>query len=435
MQATITRQASVASLENLKVRISSGQARICVIGLGTVGLPQLLTAAEAGFATVGVDTDIAIVDAIDRGVSPDADTDPKRLRQMVGGGRLKATADFDAVWDSDCVAVCVPTSWSSNAGPDLSAVRNAVREVSRRLDSPKLIVLESTMPPGSTREVVLPILEAEGREVGSDFCLAFAPERLDPGNTRFSILDIPKVVGGITPKCTALAARFYSKLGMKVHPVSCPEVAEATKVFENTFRFVNIGLANELAQLCNSLRISPREVLNAAGTKPFGFMRHSPGPGVGGRCIPMASRYFRWTAQRQGVAVQITDAAIAVNDRAPELVVNQTLARVRHALAEQRRPIVLIVGMAYKPGVGDVRGSVALTIASLLGSTGVHVEYHDPFVPAVTISGEPLVSLPLTEDLIRSADCVLILCPHPGIDYEAIRKHSRYVIDPGRTLI
>ena len=434
MQATIT-EVAAASLERLERRLDSGAARICVIGLGTVGLPQLLAAAEAGFAAVGVDTDIATVDAIDRGVSPDAETDARRLRQMVASGRLKATTGFDAVRDSDCVTVCVPTSWSSDTGPDLSAVLSAVREVSRRLDSPKLVVLESTMPPGSTRDVVLPLLASQGREVGSDFCLAFAPERLDPGNTRFSILDIPKVVGGVTPKCTALAARFYSKLGMRVHPVSCAEVAEATKVFENTFRFVNIGLANELAQLCNSLGVSPREVLDAAGTKPFGFMRHSPGPGVGGRCIPMASRFFRWTAQRQGIAAQITDAAIAVNDHAPELVVSQTLARVRHSLAEQRRPMVLLVGMSYKPGVGDVRGSVALTIASLLGGTGVHVEYHDPFVPAVTINGEPLVSLPLTEDLIRRAACVVLLCPHPGIDYEAIRKHSRYVIDPSRTLV
>ena len=434
MQATIT-QAAAASLEHLDHRLAGGQARICVVGLGTVGFPQLLAAAEAGFAAVGVDTDIAVVDGIDRGVSPEGDTDPKRLRQMAGAGRLKATTDFDAVRDSDCVAVCVPTSWSPEAGPDLSAMISAVREVSRRLHSPKLVVLESTMPPGSTRQVVLPLLESAGLEVGSDFCLAFAPERLDPGNTRFSIRDIPKVVGGVTAKCTALAARFYSKLGMEVHPVSSPEVAEATKVFENTFRFVNIGLANELAQLCDSLRISPREVLDAAATKPFGFMRHSPGPGVGGRCIPMASRYFRWTAQRQGIGVQITDAAIAVNDRIPELVVYDTLIRVSHVLARQRRPVVLIVGMAYKPGVGDVRGSVALTIASLLRDAAIHVEYHDPFVPAVTINGEPLVSLPLTQDLIRRADCALILCPHPGIDYEAIRKHSRCVIDPSRTVI
>ena len=434
MQAAVT-QASVAGLELLNRRLATSEARICVVGLGTVGLPQLLSAAEAGFAAVGVDTDIAIVDALGRGQSPDSDTHPGRLRQMAKAGRLNATTDFDAVSDSDCVLVCVPTSWSPSSGPDLSAVMNAVREVGRRLDSPKLVVLESTMPPGSTRQVMLPLLESEGREVGSDFCLAFAPERLDPGNKRFSILDIPKVVGGITAKCTALATHFYTMLGMKVHPVSCPEAAEATKVFENTFRFVNIGLANELAQLCDSLGISPREVLDAAGTKPFGFMRHLPGPGVGGRCIPMASHYFRWTARRQGVPVQITDAAIAVNDSAPEQVVNQTLARVRHALAGHRRPVVLIIGMAYKPGVGDVRGSVALPIASLIASAGTHVEFHDPFVPAVTVNGEPLVSLPLTRDLIRRADCTVILCPHPGIDYEAIKRHSRYLIDPTRTVL
>jgi len=211
-------------------------------------------------------------------------------------------------------------------------------------------------------------------------------------------------------------------------------VAEATKVFENTFRFVNIGLANELAQVCGSLHISPREVLDAASTKPFGFMRHSPGPGVGGRCIPLASRYFRWTAQRHGTGAKITDAAIAVNDHKPQLVAKAAMASVHQALAGQMRPVVLIVGMAYKPGIGDVRGSVALTIASLLKDAGIRVQYHDPFVPTITIGGEQLESLPLTEDSIRSADCTLILCPHDGIDYETIREHSRCVLDPTNTV-
>jgi UDP-N-acetyl-D-glucosamine dehydrogenase len=423
-------QALVTSLEHLDRRLASGDAQVCVIGLGTVGLPQLLAAAEAGFPTVGIDIDTTITDRINRGVSPEVDTDPELLRQMVAGGRLKATTDFDAVCDSDCVVFCVPTSWSPEASPDLSAVTSAAREVGQRLRSPKLIVLESTVPPGSTRQVILPLLESGGLAVGSDFCLAFAPERLDPGNTSFSTLDIPKVVGGITPTCTALASRFYSRLTIEVHPVSSPEVAEATKVFENTFRFVNIGLANELAQVCSSLRISPREVLDAASTKPFGFMRHSPGPGVGGRCIPLASRYFRWTAQRQGVRAKITDAAIAVNDRRPELVAKETVARVHEALAGQARPVVLIVGMAYKPGVGDVRSSVALTIASLLKDAGICVQYHDPFVPTIAIDGERLASLPLTEVSIRSADCTLILCPHDEIDYETIKTHSRCVLDP-----
>jgi UDP-N-acetyl-D-glucosamine dehydrogenase len=427
-------QALVTSLAHLDRRIADGEAQVCVIGLGTVGLPQLLAFAEAGFAAVGIDIDTATADNINRAVSPEADVDPELLRQMVIGRRLKATTDFDAVYDSDCVILCVPTSWSPEAGPDLSAVMSAVREVSQRLRSPKLIVLESTVPPGSTRQVVLPLLESGGLQGGSDFCLAFAPERLDPGNSSFSVLDIPKVVGGITETCTALASRFYSKLGIDVHPVSSPEVAETTKVFENTFRFVNIGLANELEEVCNSLRISSREVLDAASTKPFGFMRHSPGPGVGGRCIPLASRYFRWTAQRQGVGAKITDASIAVNDHKPELVAKETVAHVHQAPAGQARPVVLIVGMAYKPGVGDVRGSVALTTASLLKDAGIHVQYHDPFVPTIAIDGERFASVPLTEDSIRTADCTLILCPHHGIDYEAIRTHSRCVLDPTNTV-
>ncbi|KPK45957.1 MAG: hypothetical protein AMJ77_06600 [Dehalococcoidia bacterium SM23_28_2] len=427
-------QASATDLEHLDFRLATGEAQVCVIGLGTVGLPQLLAAAEASFAAVGVDIDSTIADEINRGVSPWEDTDSERLQQMVGCGRLKATTDFDAVSDSDCVVVCVPTSWSLEGRPDLSAVISAVEEIGRRLRSPKLVVLESTVPPGSTRRVILPLLESGGLEVGSDFCLAFAPERLDPGNKSFSTVDITKVVGGITPTCTALAACLYAELGIEVHTVSSPEVAEITKVFENTFRFVNIGLANELAEVCGSLGISPREVLDAAGTKPFGFMRHSPGPGVGGRCIPLASRYFRWAAQRQGVGARITEAAIAVNDEKPVLVAKETVARVHSALAGRARPTVLIVGMSYKPGVGDVRGSVAPTVASLLKAAGIDVQYHDPFVPTVAINGERLASLPLTEDSIRSADCTLILCPHNGIDYEAIRKHSRCVLDPTNTV-
>ncbi|MGQ9571936.1 MAG: nucleotide sugar dehydrogenase [Dehalococcoidia bacterium] len=427
-------QALATSLEDVDRRIASGEAQVCVIGLGTVGLPQLLVAAKAGFPAVGIDVDASLVERINGGISSEADTDRERLRQALTSGRLRATTDFDAVCDSDCVILCVPTSWYANAGPDLSAVTSAVQEVARRLRSPKLIVLESTVPPGSTRQVVLPLLETGRLEVGSDFCLAFAPERFDPGNKRFSILDIPKVVGGITPTCTALAARFYSKVGVEVHPVSSPEVAEITKVFENTFRFVNIGLANELALLCNSLGISPREVLDAASTKPFGFMPHSPSPGVGGRCIPLASRYFLWTAQRQRVPAKITDAAIAVNGQKPELVAKETLARVREAVTGRAQPLVLIVGIAYKPGVGDVRSSVALTVASLLKHAGVRLQYHDPLVPTVAINGERLTSLPLTEDSIRSADCTLILCPHPGIDYGAIRRHSRCIVDPTNTV-
>lgn len=426
-------QASVTSLEHLERRIASGEAQVCVVGLGTVGLQQLMASAEAGFPVVGIDADSTVVDSIRRGVDPQADAGSERLRQMVGA-RLKVTTDFDAVLDCDCVLICVPTSWSREAAPDLSAVTSAVREISRRLRGPKLILLESTVPPGTTRQLVLPLLESGGSECPTDCYLASAPERLDPGNSSFSACDIPKVVGGIGEACTDLATRFYSKMGIEVHPVSSPEVAEATKVFENTFRFVNIGLANELAQVCDSLGVSPWEVMDAASTKPFGFMRHSPGPGVGGRCIPLASRYFRWTAQRQGVGAQITDAAIAVNDHTPELVAKETVAHVRQAGTGQARPSVLMIGMAYKPGVSDVRESVAITVASLLKNAGIHVEYHDPLVPTVDVDGEPLASVPLTEESIRSADCTLILCPQKGIDYEAIKENSRCILDPTGTL-
>jgi UDP-N-acetyl-D-glucosamine dehydrogenase len=411
-------QAPVTTEEHLHRRIAAGGAQVCVIGLGTVGLPQLEATAEAGFRAVGIDASEAVVD---------------RVRTM-GDATLNATTNFDAVRDSDCVLICVPTSWSRETGPDLSAVASAVREVRRHLRGLKLIILESTVPPGTTRELVLPLLESGGSELGPDFHLAFGPERLDPGNRSFSVQDIAKVVGGVTEACTDLAARFYSRLGLEVHPVSSPEVAEATKVFENVFRFVNIGLANELAQVCDSLGVSPTEVLDAASTKPFGFMRHSPGPGVGGRCIPMASRFFRWAARRHGAGVRITDAAIAVNDIMPELVAQETLTHVGQTGGRQTRPLVLIIGMAYKPGVADVRGSVALSVAGLLKDAGARIEYHDPLVPIVDVGGEPLASVPLTEKSIRSADCTLILCPQKGIDYEAIKEHSRHIVDPTGTL-
>lgn len=422
-------QAPTIRLDRLDRRIAAGEAQVCVVGLGTVGLPQFQAATQAGFPAVGIDADRAVVERIRRCASPHADTGSKRSRPIAGAG-LNATTDFDAVRESDCVLVCVPTSWSPETGPDLAAVTSAIREISRRLGEPKLIILESTIPPGTTRQVVLPLLESGGSELGSDFYLAFSPERLDPGNRDFSVQDIAKVVGGVTEPCTNLAVRFYSRMGLEAHPVSSPEVAEATKVFENVFRFVNIGLANELAQVCESLGVNPWEVLDAASTKPFGFMRHSPGPGVGGRCIPMASHFFRWTARRHGVGAQITDAAISVNDRMPELVARETLARVRQTRSGPEPPLALIVGMAYKPGVGDVRGSVALSVAGLLGDAGIRIEYHDPLVPIVDIDGEPLASLPLTDELIRSADCTLILCPQKGIDYKAIREHSRHIVDP-----
>ena len=418
---------------DLESRIAAGEARVCVVGLGTAGLPFLTVAAAAGFPAVGVDVDEGVVDAINRGEPPQTDADAELLGHLVGQGRLVATTDFSALADQDCIVVSVPTSSSAEGEPELGAVTSVAREAALRLRRGQLIVLESTVPPGTTRGVVLPILESGGQKVGSDFFLAFSPERIDPGNASFSVHDIPKVVGGVTEACTAVAARFYARVVAEVYPVSSPEVAETAKVFENTFRFVNISLANELSQLCDSLGISASEVLDTASTKPFAFMRHSPGPGVGGRCLTMASHYFRWAAERHGADSKIVNAAIELDALIPGLLAKEVLGSGGGS-ATGGGPLVLLIGMAYKPGVSDYRGSTAPVVASALKRAGAVVQYHDPLVPAVTIDGEELTSLPLTPEVIQKADCVVVLCPHRTIDYDAIRTYARRIVDPTNTV-
>jgi len=417
----------------LESRIAGGEARVCIVGLGTAGLPFLTVAAAAGFPAVGVDVDEGLVDAINRGEPPPTDADVELLGRLVEQRRVTATTDFSALAEQDCIVVSVPTSSSAAGEPELGAITAVAREAALRLRRGQLIIIESTVPPGTTRGVVLPILEAGGLRVGSDFFLAFSPERIDPGNASFSVHDIPKVVGGVTDACTSVAARFYERVVAKVYPVSSPEVAETAKVFENTFRFVNISLANELAQVCDSLGISASEVLDAASTKPFAFMRHSPGPGVGGRCLAMASHYFRWAAEQHGADSRIVNAAIELDALIPELLAKEVLGGGGGSVTGGG-PLVLLIGMAYKPGVSDYRGSTAPVVASALKKAGAVVQYHDPLVPAVTIDGERLTSLPLTPDVIRKADCVVVLCPHRTIDYDAIRTYARRIVDPTNTI-
>jgi len=417
----------------LESRIAGGEARVCVVGLGTAGLPFLAIVAAAGFPAVGVDVDENLVDAINRGEPPPTDADVELLGRLVEQRRLSATTDFSALAEQDCIVVSVPTSSSAAGEPELGAITAVAQEAALRLRRGQLIIIESTVPPGTTRGVVLPILEAGGLSVGSDFFLAFSPERIDPGNASFSVHDIPKVVGGVTDACTSVAARFYERVVAKVYPVSSPEVAETAKVFENTFRFVNISLANELSQVCGSLGISASEVLDAASTKPFAFMRHSPGPGVGGRCLTMASHYFRWAAGRHGADSKIVNAAIEVDALIPELLAKEALGSGGES-ALGGGPLVMLIGMAYKPGVSDYRGSTALAVASILRRAGAVVQYHDPLVPAVTIDGEELTSLPLTPEVVRKADCVVVLCPHRTIDYDAIRTYARRIVDPTNTI-
>jgi UDP-N-acetyl-D-glucosamine dehydrogenase len=292
-----------------------------------------------------------------------------------------------------------------------------------------LVVLESTVPPGTTRGLLKPLLEASGLAAGEDFYLAFSPERVDPGSKSHPVESIPKLVGGVSEQCSALASGLYSRVNESVHTVSGPEVAELAKVFENTFRFVNIGLVNELALLCSAMDLDVQEVITASSTKPFAFMAHRPGPGVGGRCIPMAPRYLSWVAAQTGRQLPVTEAAIRVNDGMPSHVAE----RVEALLAQRgdaRDAEVLVLGVAYKPNVDDVRGSVAIDVIAELTRRGLRVTYHDPYVPFIRLDNAEMVSEALTESLLERVDCVLLLCPHDNLDYKRLVSASTLIVDP-----
>jgi len=408
----------------LTEQIRSRTATVAVVGLGVAGLEQALLFARAGFKVTGIDADetrVAALKLTHNGVRPVRSTKQPAL--------VNVTNNYDVLSRADCVILCVPTSNNEDGSPSLEALTSAGRHVAGRLRSGQLVVLESTVPPGTTRGVLLPLLEASGLKVGRDVSLAFSPERFDPGNKAHALESIPKLVGGLTPECTTLAAELYGCVANSVHIVSSPEVAELAKVFENTFRFVNIGLVNELALLCGALELDVQEVITASSTKPFAFMPHRPGPGVGGRCIPMAPRYLSWVASEAGQELPITQASIEVNDAMPARVA----ARVRALLAERgidERADVLLLGMAYKPNLDDTRGSVALKVAAELIRAGNNVLYHDPYVPVLSIDGVELSSRPLDRALVECVACTVLLCPHDDVDYGLILRSARLVVDP-----
>ena len=396
---------------------------MAVIGLGVVGLEQALLFARSGFRVTGIDTDTERVRALKHtynGVRPTRPTKEPRLAEV--------TNDFDAMVRADCIILCVPTSHNDDGSPALEALQRAGRDVAGRLRSDHLVVLESTVPPGTTRGVLLPILETSGCRAGVDFFLAFSPERVDPGNTTHALQSIPKLVGGLTGICTTRAAELYRCVADSVHTVSSLEVAELAKVFENTFRFVNIGLVNELALLCGKLDLDVQEVITASSTKPFAFMPHRPGPGVGGRCIPMAPRYLSWVAAEAGQELPVTRASIEVNDAMPSRVA----ARVQALLAERGATdaVVLLLGMAYKPNLDDTRGSVAPRVAAELMRAGQRVVYHDPHVPSLVIDGVELHSQPLDGALLKRVACAVVLCPHDAVDYALVVQRANFVVDP-----
>jgi UDP-N-acetyl-D-glucosamine dehydrogenase len=402
------------------------RAEVAIVGAGYVGLPLGQAFAEAGVPAVLVDVDAERVEAIGRGESYVEDVPSSTLRPLVEAGALAATTDYDAVREADSVLVALPTPLSPNREPDLSIMLDAVAELAPRLRKGHLFVLESTTYPGTTREKVLPLLAAGGLEVGKDFFLAYSPERVDPGRTDWTAKTTPKIVGGITPACTERALALYRQAVETVFALSSPEAAELTKLLENIFRAVNIALVNELAQLCDRMNVDVWEVVDAAATKPFGFMSFKPGPGLGGHCLPVDPFYLSWKAREYDFYTEFIELAGKINENMPYFC----LEKITRALNSQEKAVkgshIHLVGVAYKADVGDLRESPALKLIELLRDEGADVSYHDPHVAELPAHG--LASQGLDGALAR-ADCVAIVTAHSGIDYDGLIDRARLVVD------
>lgn len=413
----------------LREGISARSLHVGIIGLGYVGLPLATTFAEAGFRVTGIDVDQKKVDSANRGESYIPDILSSTLQSLIGSKRIDFTTDFAALEDIDAISICVPTPLRKTRDPDISYIISAVQQVRAHLHPGQLIVLESTTYPGTTDEVLLPELESTGLKVGNDFFLAFSPERIDPGNPDFETRNTPKVVGGMTPACTELAQAFYGAAIEQVVPVSSPRVAEMTKLLENTFRAVNIGLVNEIAIICEKLSIDVWEVIDAAATKPFGFMRFLPGPGLGGHCIPVDPHYLSWKLKTLDYTARFIELAAEINSSMPHYVVN----KISEALNEQRRSFngatVLVLGVAYKRNVGDMRESPAIDIIQDLLTRKAVVLYNDEYVPSLIVRDTTLRSQPLSSGLLQAADCVVIVTDHNYYDVPWIISEARCIVD------
>jgi UDP-N-acetyl-D-glucosamine dehydrogenase len=411
-------------------RAAAGDMRKAgVIGLGYVGLPLLVEFARAGFEAVGFDVDPRRRRQIARGDSPVEDVPSADLRGLVRQGKITIADDWSALRHLDAMSICVPTPLRKSKEPDISYIRDAAETLAPHLRAGQLIILESTTYPGTTREVVLPILEATGLRVGRDFWLAFSPERVDPGNREWPLTRIPKVVGGVTPACTERAAAFYGRVFETVHPVSGAEAAEMAKLLENTFRAVNIGLVNEFALACHRLGLDTWEIIGAAATKPFGFMPFRPGPGLGGHCIPIDPMYLSWRMRLLNFSTRFIDLAEEVNSAMPEHVVERLAALLNERGKALSRSKILLLGVAYKANVSDTRESPALDILALLEGRRAHVSYHDPLVASVRSGDKTYRSVPLTTARLRSCDAAVILTPHREIDLAAVCRHAPLVFD------
>jgi UDP-N-acetyl-D-glucosamine dehydrogenase len=426
-------QTTTAAATALEEKIKNRTARVGIIGLGYVGLPLAMEFAKAGFSVTGIDIQESKVSQLNRGDSYVQDVPTDTLKKWVSEGKFRATSDFSVISDLDTINIAVPTPLRKTKDPDMSYIVSACQETAKYLRPGKLVILESTTYPGTTHELVLPMLEASGWKVGEDFFLCFSPERVDPGNPQYRTVNIPKVVGGITAACTRLGALFYAQALEKVVPVSSTSVAEMVKLLENTFRMINIGLVNEMALMCDRMGINVWEVIDAAATKPFGFMAFYPGPGLGGHCIPIDPFYLSWKTKQAGIEARFIELAGYINGQMPHFVVD----KIQNALNEQSKPLrgshVHVLGAAYKRNIDDVRESPALDIILLLERRGSRVTYSDPFVATLRLDDHELTAQdPIA--MAAQADCVVVVTDHSGVDYAAIVERAKLIVDTRNAL-
>ncbi len=415
----------------LKQKIKDRSVTLGVVGLGYVGLPLAVEKAKAGFFVIGFDIQEEKVSMVNQGTNYIGDVVTHDLEEIVHSGHLRATSDFAAVASCDCVCIAVPTPLDEHQQPDISYVRSSAESITPYMHKDMLIVLESTTYPGTTEELLRPILETSGLKCGVDFYLAFSPERVDPGNAVYKTRNTPKVVGGVTPECTDIAATLYEAvLEAPVHRVSSPAVAEMEKILENTYRNVNIGLINELAILCDRMGINIWEVIDAAKSKPYGFQAFYPGPGLGGHCIPLDPYYLSWKAREFGFHTSMIESSMIINDRMPEYCCQ----RAMRALNEHRKAMngakILVLGVAYKQDIEDYRESPALRVIDCLKAQGAQVTYYDPYVPAYRYEGETTQGLPaLTPEALRGSDLVMVTAAHTNVDYNLVAEHAPLIFD------
>lgn len=413
----------------LEEKIGDKSVRIGIVGLGYVGLPLAVAFSEAGFKVLGVDTQQKRVDAVNQGQSYIVDVSRERLQAAVANNLLEATTEQSRLKETDVICICVPTPLTKTKDPDLSYVIDESKEIAKYLQLGQLIVVESTTYPGSTRQVVLPILESRKLRGGVDFYLAYSPERVDPGNKKHSIKNTPKLVGGITPQSTEMAKLLYSQVADIVVTVSSPEVAEMAKIFENVFRSVNIALVNELAQLCEKFGVSVWEVIEAASTKPFGYMPFYPGPGVGGHCIPLDPYYLANKARELDFHTRFIELAAEINERMPYYVVSRIMETLNTRGKSLNGAKVLILGVAYKKDIEDIRESPSLKLIQLLSNKGAKISYNDPYILKIQLSQGVLTSVDLTQECLSSMDCVIIATDHSCYNLEQVIAWSKLVFD------